>query len=75
MIANGVQNARLDWIGEDSTDAMMRKGQKMENYINKLIEQLEQTRADSITQIYDFKKNDKKYHLSIFIQETEDDTK
>jgi hypothetical protein len=45
----------------------------MENYINNLIEQLEQTGADSITQIYDFNKNDKKYHLSIFIQETEDD--
>lgn len=45
----------------------------MENYIKKLIEQLEQTGADSITQIYDLKKNDKKYHLSIFIQEAEDD--
>lgn len=45
----------------------------MDDYINKLIERLEQTGADSITQIYELNKNDKKYHLSIFIQETKDD--
>lgn len=41
----------------------------MENYINAWINQLEETGADSITQIYDVNKNGKKYHISIYVQE------
>lgn len=41
----------------------------MENYINAWINQLDETGADSITQIYDVNKNGKKYHISIYVQE------
>lgn len=47
----------------------IEKGNRMENYINAWINQLEETGADSITQIYDVNKNGKKYHISIYVQE------